>query len=98
LEVRNGTFVLSPGGTLVVDLLVITNVNGRFIKGGGTFQAANIILAPDFDADGDGQSNSNESRAGTDPLDPNSLFRAVAVTPINSTDLRLDWTTVAGYS
>src|SRR5262249_27148479 len=51
-----------------------------------------------LDADGDGQSNTNELRAGTDPLDPNSVFRFLSITKTNGRDIRLDWTAVGGRS
>ena len=97
LEVRNGTFVLNSPATMVVDNLIITNPCARFTKQGGAFQAAKMVLAPDLDADGDGQSNTNEIVAGTDPLDPGSLLQIINVAPINSRDLRLDWTSVGGH-
>jgi hypothetical protein len=97
-EVRNGTLLLGPGSMLVVDTLVITNESGHFIKNGGTLVAGKIILAPYFDADIDGQSNTNEIRAGTDPLDPNSSFRAIGATAINGNDVRVEWTAVGGHS
>ena len=34
-----------------------------------------LALDPDSDSDGDGATDFEESQAGTDPLDPNSVFR-----------------------
>jgi hypothetical protein len=98
LDVRNGSFTLNNGALLVVDNLVLTNACGSFFNNGGTL----IInrqrqLAPFLDTDRDGQSNTNEIRAGTDPLDPNSSFRLLSATIINHRDVRLDWTAVGGH-
>ena len=38
-----------------------------------------ILLRPDGDADGDGQSNAGEAVAGTDPLDAGSTFRIITL-------------------
>ena len=48
----------------------------------GTAYAA-TGLAPDADTDGDGQSNYQESIAGTDPHDPQSVFRVTASELVN---------------
>jgi hypothetical protein len=105
LDVRNGSFLLNTGGTLVVDTLVVTNTCGQFIKNGGTLIMNNPpILDPFMSADGSGQSNTNALLAGNDPLDPSTAFRLLGIIPTNSTspnqtnpkDLRFDWTTVGG--
>lgn len=96
LDVRNGTFLLNAGGTLVVDTLILTNPCGHFVKNGGTLVAGTIQLDPSLDADGDGASNAAEMAAGTDPLDPNSSFKLVGVVRTNGADIRVDWTTEGG--
>ena len=98
LDVRYGTLVLNNGATLVVDALVITNSCGHFINNGGTVLAATVVLDPNMDADGDGQSNGNEAAAGTDPLDPSSLFRLTSIAKTGTRDVRVDWTTVGGHN
>jgi hypothetical protein len=95
LVVSDGTFQLNSGGNLVVDTLVLTSACGHFIKNGGTLQARNIVLDPNLDADGDGQSNTNEFLAGTDPLDPSSSFLITAIAQ-EGNDVRVTWTTVEG--
>ncbi|MBI5387491.1 MAG: hypothetical protein HZA90_22760 [Verrucomicrobia bacterium] len=50
-----------------------------------------------LDFDGDGASNADEFRAGTNPNNPASVFRIVAVER-EADDLRLTWTTVGGKS
>ena len=95
LDVRGGTFTES-GGTLMVDTLILTNVCGHFNHFGGALVYNQLVIDPALDADGDGESNANESLAGTDPLSASSVFRITSALKSNK-DLRLDWTTVGGH-
>lgn len=67
IEVRNGTFTLN-GGTLVADILVMTNSCGRFIRTGGAMAVTTVQLDPALDADGDGLPNGWEQKYRLDPL------------------------------
>lgn len=100
LDVRNGLFTLGPGAMLVVDNLILTNACGHFLKQPGGILITNHApqLGPNFDADGDGQSNAAETLAGTDPLSPSSLFQITSVVKTNDNDIRIDWTSVGGHS
>ena len=99
LDVRNGTFTLNAGATLVVDNLIVANTCGHFVNNGGVLTQNNPpTLDPDMDADGDGQSNAAEAAAGTDPLAPASVFKLTSIARANSTDIRVDWTTMGGHS
>ena len=64
--------------------------------GHSTGQAGDNSLASD-DADGDGSSNLQEYIAGTDPTNPNSVFRLSAVAPANS-PVSLTWPAAPGRS
>jgi hypothetical protein len=98
LDVRNGTFVLGSGATLVVDNLILTNACGHFVKAGGTLTVnRSMQLDPNLDADGDGESNAAEAQAGTDPLDPTSVFQLTNVNAAGR-DVQLTWASVGGHS
>jgi len=100
LDVRNGTFTLGPGATLVVDNLILNSACGHFIKQPGGILITNNApqLNPDFDADGDGRSNAAEALAGTDPLSPSFTFQITSLVKTNGNSIRVDWTTVGGHS
>ncbi len=100
LDVRNGTFTLGPGATLVVDNLILESPCGHFIKQPGGILIMNNapLLHPKFDADGDGQSNAAEALAGTDPLSPSSTFQITSLVKTNGNSIRVDWTTAGGHS
>ena len=100
LDVRNGTFTLGAGATLVVDNLILTNAYGHFIKQPGGILITNRApqLSPGLDADGDGQSNAAEALGGTDPLSPSSAFQMTGLVKTNGNSIRVDWTTVGGRS
>ena len=100
LDVRNGTFTLGAGAMLVVDNLILNDACGHFKKQPGGILITNQSpqLSPDCDADGDGQSNAAEALAGTDPLNPASVFQMTGVVKTNGNSIRVDWTTVGGHS
>jgi hypothetical protein len=100
LDVRNGTFTLGPGATLVVDNLILNSACGHFIKQPGGILITNNApqLNPNYDADGDGQSNGAELLAGTDPLSPSSMFQITSMVQTNGNNIRVDWTTEGGHS
>jgi hypothetical protein len=70
LEVRYGTLILN-GGTLQVDILVMTNACGLFVPQGGTLLYNQLVLDPNLSAVGDGIPNGWKQQYGLDPLDPN---------------------------
>jgi hypothetical protein len=100
LDVRDGTFTLGAGAMLVVDHLILTNACGHFVKQSGGILITNNApqLSPQLDADGDGGSNAAEALAGTDPLNPSSMFLVTDLAKTNGNSIRVSWTTVGGHS
>jgi len=126
LDVRGGS-LWQYGGLLQVDRLVVTNECGRARLLNGARAIGELVLAPDFDADGDGmpngwetandldpltpvgdqgadgdpdgdgQPNIVEFQAGTDPHNPDSVFRIMAIER-EGDGVRLTWTCAGGHS
>jgi hypothetical protein len=67
LEVRSGAFTLS-NGVVTADCIIVTNECARFIRYGGTLQAGQVVLDPNFSANGDGIPNSWKQLYGLDPF------------------------------
>ncbi len=55
-----------------------------------------LLLDPAGDQDGDGQTNAAEALAGTNPLDPTSVFRIASVSRIAPSSVTIVWSSVAG--
>jgi hypothetical protein len=69
--VNAGILQLGPGGTLIVDQLIMEDACGHFVRTGGTLiQRLPPILGAGLDADGDGLPNGWEQSFGLDALDP----------------------------
>jgi hypothetical protein len=70
VDIENGALTINGGGTLVVDVFVMTNPCANFVRAGGILIYRTAILDPDGDADQDGLPNWWEQAHGLDPLDP----------------------------
>jgi hypothetical protein len=70
LVISNGTFVLNPGGQMVVDKLVLTNSCAHFFNnaGPGALQVMQTNLGPGLSAAGDGIPNAWKQQYGLDPF------------------------------
>ena len=73
-------------------------INNAGIEGPlSTVSSAVPVLDPNGDADGDGVSNAAEDLAGTNPLDPTSVFHVQSVTrSASSNAVQITWSSVAG--
>ena len=69
IDVRNGQLNLN-GGLLQMDILVMTNACGLFVRGGGTLIVGSVVLDPNLSAIGDGIPNGWKQQYGLNPLDP----------------------------
>jgi hypothetical protein len=57
---------------------------------------ATLSLTSAADNDGDGMSNGAEVAAGTNPLDPTSVFKITSIAPASGSGLTITWSAVAG--
>ena len=57
---------------------------------------ATVSIAPAADNDGDGVSNAAEVAAGTNPLDPTSVFKITSIAPASGGGITITWAAVAG--
>jgi hypothetical protein len=76
LIISDGTFTLNAG-TVIADLIIVTNSCGHFIHNGGALTYGRLILDPNLDADGDGIPNGVEQNYGLDPLTQNPVFTVI---------------------
>ena len=74
----------------------VSQINNAGIEGAFTASAAAVtLLDPADDSDGDGQDNSAEHVAGTDPQDPSSRFRVISIQTAGA-DVQIIISRVAG--
>ena len=69
IDVRSGQLNLG-GGLLQTDILVMTNICGLLVRGGGTLMVGSVVLDPNLSALGDGVPNGWKQQFGFNPLDP----------------------------
>jgi hypothetical protein len=78
------------GQTLTVVIQTV-NPNDNTVMGPSSSPVNIKLLDPNADDDGDGMTNSAEDAAGTNPLDPHSLFHVTGITTSSIT-----WSSVPG--
>ncbi len=94
VSVTNATVTNSFNQTLYASVSAINNasIEGAMTSGSGS---GTILLDPNGDYDGDGMLNWQEDFAGTNPLDPTSVFKIVG---LSSNANVLTWLSVPGRS
>ncbi len=92
-NVTNYTVTGAFGQTLYATLEAVNNAG---IAGpAGPASTGTILLNPSGDADGDGMNNYDEYLCGTDPLNPNSVFKILSINPAGNL---LTWSSEPGKS
>jgi T5SS/PEP-CTERM-associated repeat protein len=72
LDVRDGLVSVVGSGTLLADVIVVTNSCGHIQHvAGGTINGTTLMLDPNLSAAGDGIPNGWKQQYGLDPFDPN---------------------------
>jgi hypothetical protein len=86
---------LGPGETLTVTIQTV-NPNDNSVSGPASSPVNIKLLDPNGDDDGDGMKNGAEDVAGTNPFDPNSIFRVTNITRPDSNNVSVTWSSVSG--
>jgi len=77
--------------------ITVTATNQDSSAQSGTSSTVTVtLLDPNADSDGDGMTNSAEDSAGTNPLDPNSVFQITNIVRPSSTTISVTWSSVSG--
>lgn len=99
IETATPTFTLQNLPTGVTASATVTTLNPNNPAVASPATAAGPValsLTSAGDNDGDGQSNASEIAAGTDPLNPASIFRVNALAPAPGGGFTITWDAVAG--
>lgn len=83
------------GQTLTV-VIQTTNPSDNSVTGPGSVPVNFKLIDPNSDDDGDGMINSNEDVAGTNPLDPLSIFHVMNITRPDANNISVTWSSVVG--
>lgn len=82
------------GTTLYASVGAVSNAG---VSGLSSMSSAPVVvLDPNADSDHDGTSNMDEVTAGTNPLDPNSVFRITGITRPDANHVSVTWSSVSG--
>jgi hypothetical protein len=81
------------GQTFTITITAVNPNDNSFV--GPSSTATVKFLEPTADDDGDGMNNESEESAGTNALDPNSVFRIISIERVGG-ELRITWTSVPG--
>ncbi|MEI8386445.1 MAG: alpha-amylase family glycosyl hydrolase [Verrucomicrobiota bacterium] len=87
-----------PTGVTATATVTTLNPNNTSIASAApsTTSNATLSIASAADNDGDGMRNAAEVAAGTNPLDPASVFKITSIAPASGSGLTITWSTVAG--
>ena len=86
---------LAVGQTLTVTIETV-NPSDNSVTGPSSAPVNIKLLDPNGDEDGDGMTNAQEDAAGTNPFDPNSVFRVTNIARPDSSHVTVTWSSVSG--
>jgi hypothetical protein len=88
-------FTAAAGTTLTVTVQAV-NPNDQNAAGPTSQSSSVRFIDPSADEDGDGQTNTAENSAGTNPFDTGSAFKVLEVAKPTAGTFTVTWTSVAG--
>ncbi len=91
----SGQISASPGRTVIVTVQTL-NPSDSSVTGPSSSPVTLKFIDPNGDDDADGITNAAEDYAGTNPFDPNSIFRITSVTHAGTNAISVTWNSVPG--
>ena len=90
------TTINGMAGQTVTVTIQSVNPNDNSVTGPASSPTNIKFINPNGDDDGDGMTNGAEDAAGTNPFDPNSVFRVTSVSRPDASHVAVTWSSVSG--